>query len=134
MIDSLKNEALGKLVLRLTVGILMLFHGVGKLLHPDSLNFIGGSLAEAGLPAVLAYGVYIGEVIAPLMIILGIFSRLGGLFIVINMVFAVVLAHTGDLFSLTEHGGWRLELQGFYLFCGVAIMFLGSGRMAIKPD
>jgi putative oxidoreductase len=134
MIDSLKNEAVGKLVLRLTVGILMLFHGVGKLLHTGSLDFIGGRLAEAGLPAVLAYGVYIGEVIAPLMIILGIFSRLGGLFIVINMVFAVVLAHTGDLLSLTEHGGWRLELQGFYLFCGIAIMFLGSGRMAIKPD
>lgn len=134
MIDSLKNEAVGKLVLRLTVGILMLFHGVGKLLHTGSIDFIGGRLAEAGLPAVLAYGVYIGEVIAPLMIILGIFSRLGGLFIVINMVFAVVLAHTGDLFSLTEHGGWRLELQGFYLFCGIAIMFLGSGKMAIKPD
>lgn len=134
MIDSLKNEAVGKLVLRLTVGILMLFHGVGKLLHTGSLDFIGGRLAEAGLPAVLAYGVYIGEVIAPLMIILGVFSRLGGLFIVINMVFAVVLAHTGDLLSLTEHGGWRLELQGFYLFCGIAIMFLGSGRMAIKPD
>ena len=134
MVELLRNDALGKLVLRLTVGILMLFHGVSKVLHPGTLDFIGGALTGAGLPAVLAYGVYLGEIIAPLMIILGVQARLGGLIVVINMVFAIMLVHTGDLFSLTEHGGWRLELQGFYLFCGLAIMFLGSGRMAIKPD
>ena len=134
MVELLRNDAFGKLVLRLTVGILMLFHGVSKVLHPGTLDFIGGALTGAGLPAVLAYGVYLGEIIAPLMIILGVQARLGGLIVVINMVFAIMLVHTGDLFSLTEHGGWRLELQGFYLFCGLAIMFLGSGRMAIKPD
>lgn len=134
MVELLRNDAFGKLVLRLTVGILMLFHGVSKVLHPGTLDFIGGALTGAGLPAVLAYGVYLGEIIAPLMIILGVQARMGGLIVVINMVFAIFLVHTGDLFSLTEHGGWRLELQGFYLFCGLAIMFLGSGRMAIKPD
>lgn len=134
MVELLRNDALGKLVLRLTVGILMLFHGVSKVLHTGSVDFIGGALTGAGLPAVLAYGVYVGEIVAPLMIILGFHARLGGLIVVINMVFAIFLVHTGDLFSLTEHGGWRLELQGFYLFCALAIMFLGSGRMAIKPD
>jgi len=134
MVEVLRNDAAGKLVLRLTVGILMLFHGVAKVLHPGTLDFIGSGLAGAGLPAVLAYGVYLGEIIAPLMIILGVQARMGGLIVVVNMVFAIFLMHTGDLFSLTEHGGWRLELQGFYLFGGLAVMFLGSGRMAIKPD
>jgi putative oxidoreductase len=134
MIEQLKSDSVGKLVLRLTVGILMLFHGVAKVLHPGTLDFIGGALTGAGLPEVLAYGVYLGEIIAPLMIILGYQARIGGLIIVINMIFAIVLMHSGDLFSLTEHGGWRLELQGFYLFGGLAIMFLGSGRMAVKPD
>jgi len=134
MVEQLKNDALGKLVVRLTVGILMLFHGVAKVLHPGTLDFIGGALAGAGLPGVLAYGVYVGEIIAPLMIILGIQARMGGLIIVLNMVFAILLVHTGDLFSLTEHGGWRLELQGFYLFGGLAVMFLGSGRLALRPD
>jgi putative oxidoreductase len=134
MIEAVKNEAVGKLVLRLTLGVLILFHGVAKLLHPGSLEFIGGRLAGLGLPEALAYGVYVGEVIAPLMIILGILTRLGGLLIVINMIFAIVLAHAGDLFALSEHGGWRLELQAFYLFCALAILFLGSGRMAVKPD
>ena len=134
MVEQLKNDALGKLVVRLTVGVLMLFHGVAKVLHPGSLDFIGGALAGAGLPEALAYGVYVGEIIAPLMIILGIQARMGGLIIVINMVFAILLVHTGDLFSLTEHGGWRLELQGFYLFGGLAILLLGSGRLALRPD
>ncbi len=52
----------------------------------------------------------------------------------LNMLFAIVLVHGGELFSLTKTGGWSLELQAFYLFCGVAILLLGSGRMAIKPD
>ncbi|MDH3899763.1 MAG: DoxX family protein [Gammaproteobacteria bacterium] len=134
MITLLRNDAAGKLVLRLTVGLLMLFHGIGKLLHPGSLDFIGSNLAGMGLPEIISWGVYVGEVIAPLMIILGIQARLGGLLIVINMLFAIGLVHMGDIFALTEHGGWRLELQGFYLFGALAIMLLGSGRYAVKPD
>jgi putative oxidoreductase len=130
----LHNDALGKLILRLTVGILMMFHGVQKITSPGTVDYIGGALAGSGLPSILAYGVYVGEVIAPLMIILGVYCRYGAILIVVNMIFAVLLMHSGDIFSLTEHGGWRLELQGFYLFGAMAVMFLGSGRHAIKPD
>jgi len=87
-----------------------------------------------GLPAFVAYGVYFGEVLAPLLIIFGVMSRLGGLFIVINMVFAVLLVHTSQLLTLSKTGGWAVELQAFYLLGGLAIIFLGSGRLAIKPD
>jgi len=124
----------GKLIVRLSVGGLMLFHGVAKIMHPGSLDFIGGMLGGYGLPAILAYGVYIGEVIAPLMVIVGYKARIGGLIIVVNMLFALVLAHTGDFFSLSEHGGWMVELQMFYLLTAIAVVFLGSGRQAIKPD
>jgi putative oxidoreductase len=134
MTDLLRNDAAGKLVLRLTVGGLMLFHGISKLLHPGSVDFIGSKLGEAGLPALLAYGVYVGEILAPLMIILGLLSRAGGALIVVNMLFAILLVHTGDILALTDHGGWRLELQGFYLFGALAIVLLGSGKYAIKPD
>ena len=128
------NDNLGKLVLRVTVGMLMLFHGARKILNPGSLDFISKQLTSHGLPQALAYGVYLGEVIAPLMLILGIFSRLGGLLVFGNMVFALFLAHRSQLFTLTTSGGWALELQGFYLFSGLAVLFLGSGRMAIRPD
>ena len=134
MTELLKNDAAGKLLLRLTVGGLMLFHGISKLFNPGTVGFIGSKLAEAGLPEALAYGVYIGEVVAPMMIIVGLLSRAGAALIVINMLFAIILVHAGDLFALTEHGGWRLELQGFYLLGSLAIVFLGSGRYAWKPD
>lgn len=124
----------GKLIVRLSVGGLMLFHGVAKIMHPGSLDFIGGMLAGYGLPAILAYGVYIGEVIAPLMVIVGYKARVGGLIMAVNMLFALVLAHTGDFFSLSEHGGWMIEIQMFYLLSAIAVVFLGSGRQAIKPD
>lgn len=131
---NMLDTDIGQLVLRLSVGGLMLFHGIAKIMHTGSLDFIAGMLGSYGLPAVLAYGVYIGEVVAPIMIIIGFKARLGGLIVAVNMLFALVLAHTGDFFSLSEHGGWMVELQMFYLLSAVAVVFLGSGRLAIKPD
>lgn len=124
----------GRLILRLCLGSLMLFHGVAKILHPDSLGFISGMLTANGLPSFLAYGVYIGEVVAPLMVLAGYQARIGGILIVINMLFAILLAHSGDMFSLSAHGGWAIELQMFYLLTAVAVVFLGSGRLAFKAD
>jgi putative oxidoreductase len=130
-----KSDALGKLVLRLTLGILIAFHGISKLMSPArSLESMTGLLAAAGLPTYLAYGVFIGEVLAPIFIILGIYSRIGGLIVVINMIFAVLLVHTAQLLTLTKTGGWALELQGFYLLTGLVLFFLGSGKIAVKPD
>lgn len=134
MFLSSLNADTGKLILRLCLGGLMLFHGVAKIMHPASLDFIGGMLMANNLPEILVYGVYIGEVVAPLMVIVGYQSRLGGLLIAVNMLFAIFLAHTGDLFSLTQHGGSAVELQLFYLLTAAAIVFLGSGRLAFKQD
>jgi len=134
VINPFRNDAVGKLIVRATVSILILFHGVSKILNPGVLGFIKGQLANLGLPSAIAYGVYVGEVVAPLMILAGFRSRVGGLLVVINMIFAILLVHSGDIFTLTKNGGWTLELQGFYLFCGLAVLFLGSGRIAVKPD
>ncbi|MDT8281236.1 MAG: DoxX family protein [Gammaproteobacteria bacterium] len=131
---SALNSDTGKLILRSCVGGLMLFHGVAKVMHPGALDFIAGMLAGYSLPAILAYGVYIGEVLAPLMVIAGYKARLGGILIAVNMLFALALAHTGDIFSLSEHGGWMIELQIFYLLTAVSVAFLGSGSLAVKPD
>ncbi|WP_043529495.1 DoxX family protein [Litchfieldella xinjiangensis] len=134
MLQALQNDALGKLILRLSVGGLLLLHGVAKLLNPDSLNWIGNQLANQGMPTFLAYGVLIGEVIAPLMAIVGWQARLGGLLMACNMVVALFLMHSHQLVGLNNNGGWALELQGLFLFGSLAIVFLGSGRMAYRPD
>jgi len=134
MVLSSLNADSGRLILRLTLGCLLLFHGVAKIMHPASMDFISGMLIANNLPAMLAYGVYVGEVVAPLMVIVGYQARIGGLLIAVNMLFAIFLAHSGDLFSLSQHGGWAIELQAFYLLSGVAVVFLGSGSLAFKQD
>jgi len=134
MLQILHNDAVGKLIFRLTLGGLMLFHGVAKILNPGSLKFIGGKLTAMGLPAEIAYGGFLGEGLGPVLIIFGLFARFGGLLIIGNMLFAIVLVHTGQLLLIGKSGGWALELQGFFLFGGLAMLFLGSGRIAVRPD
>jgi len=120
----------GKLVLRLLVGGLMLLHGVAKV--KGGLAGISGMLAAKGLPEILAYGVYVGEIVAPLLIIIGWYTRPAAVVLAINMVVAVFLAHAGDLLSLNSHGGWAIELQAFYLFGSVAIAMLGAGIYSVS--
>lgn len=126
----LENADLGKLIVRLTLGGLLLFHGVAKLFN--GIDGVESILMAHGIPAVFAYGVFIGEMIAPLMVILGYHTRIGALLIVFNMLVAIALAHSGQLMSLGGSGGWRLELQGFFLFIALALIFLGPGRYKLK--
>ena len=134
MNNIFQNDDIGKLIVRMMVGFLMLFHGVAKITNLGSLEFIQGQLIKNNLPELLVYGVYIGEILAPLMIILGVFTRVGGLIIFVNMIFAIFLVHAHEIVSLGQHGGWAIELQGFYLFGALAVMFLGSGKIAVRPD
>jgi putative oxidoreductase len=120
----------GKLILRLTLGILILLHGIAKI--SGGVSGVEKMLVGAGLPSVLAFGVYVGEVLAPLLVILGFYARFGAAIIVVNMLFAILLAHRADLFLMTRTGGWALELQGFFLFTALALAFMGPGRFGIN--
>lgn len=120
---------LGKLVLRLNLGILTLLHGVAKVMAGPA--FVLGLVAKAGLPPALGYLVYVGEVLAPLLVIAGLWTRPAALVVAINMVVAVWLVHMGQLGELTRSGGWALELQAFYLFTAVAIALLGAGKISV---
>lgn len=122
----MNNPDIGKLILRLMLGILILFHGVNKLLHGN--GFVDSMVAAHHLPGFVAYGVYLGEVVGPLMLLIGYQTRIGALLVVINMLFALALVHTSQFFSLAGSGGYALELQAFYLFTALALVFLGPGK------
>lgn len=125
-----KCEDGGKLILRLVLGLLILFHGIWKLQH--GVGFIGNMLVQHGLPGALGYLVYIGEVVAPLMIILGILGRFGALIIVVNMLVALALVHTSQFFTANpKTGGYALELQFMYLFGALSLLASGMGRFVI---
>jgi putative oxidoreductase len=119
----------GKLVLRVLLAILILFHGVSKLI--GGIGPISGMLTKAGLPGAVGYLVYIGEVVAPLLILVGVFTRAAALVVVVNMIVALLLVHTRQFFTLNDTGGWALELQGMYLGTAVAIALLGAGRYSL---
>ena len=123
------GDDFGKLVMRLTLGILVLFHGIAKI--KGGVGFLTPILNGAGLPAWVAYGAYIGEVVGPVMVILGLFTRTGAFFIFVNMLFAVFLVHRPELMMFGKEGGWALELQGMFLFTALAIMFMNPGRYAM---
>ena len=119
----------GKLILRLTVGLLMLSHGLHKLIH--GIDGISALIATNGWPNVLAYGVYIGEIVAPVLIVLGVLTRPAALIVVVNMILAIYLAHSHQLFQLTKTGGWFLELQAFFLFGALCVALLGAGKFSL---
>lgn len=128
----MRTDDFGKLVLRLTLGGLLLFHGVHKIL--TGIDPIRGMIGAHGLPDYLAFGVYVGEVLAPVLIILGLFSRIGGALVVINMLVAILLVHMGMLTGLNDQGGYVLETQMLYLFGGLAVALLGAGRIAVAGE
>lgn len=120
----------GKLVLRLVLGVVVLLHGVAKL--RGGVDPIEGMLVAHGLPGALAYGALLGEVVGPLLLISGFYARIGALLIAINMLFAVGLAHVGQLGMLNEQGGWALELQAMFLGSAIALALLGPGRFSVN--
>ena len=124
------NESVGKLVLRVALGVLILLHGIAKL--KGGVGGIVGMASAAGLPGFVGYAVYIGEVLAPLMVIAGWYSRLGAALIAINMLFAIALAHRAEVFGMNSSGGWAIELQGVFLFTAIAVALLGPGRFSVN--
>ena len=123
------SEDFGKFILRVTLALLILLHGVSKIMN--GVTGIEGMVTKIGLPPAFAYLVYVGEVLAPILVLIGLMTRPAALIIAVNMVFAVVLAHMGDLGSLNKTGGWALELQGMFLASALAVAFLGAGRYSI---
>lgn len=120
----------GLLILRLSIGGLMLFHGYHKLIH--GVDGLAGMFSSKGFPGGIAYAVYLGELLAPILIIIGYRTKLASLFVVATMLVAMFVAHADDLLNIGDHGEWALELIGLYLFGALSIFFLGAGKFAVS--
>lgn len=117
-----KNTDLGLLLLRISTGGLMLFHGVSKLIH--GISFLVENMGAFG------YAVYIGEVLAPIAILIGFRTRIAAVLLAVTCVVAVATAHAQEVFTISEHGGYALELLMLYLFGALALFFTGAGKYA----
>jgi putative oxidoreductase len=126
---SSDNDATAKLLLRVALGLLILLHGLAKL--GSGPGYIVDLVSKTGLPGGLGYLVYVGEIVAPLLLIAGLWTRAAALVVAINMVDAILLVHTSQFFTLGKSGGWALELQGMFLLVAVAVAMLGAGRWSL---
>ncbi|MEY0976869.1 DoxX family protein [Providencia rettgeri] len=125
----LSHEDAGRLLLRLSVGGLMLFHGMSKLM--TGASGIKVLLASYGLPEFIAYGTILGEVVAPIFIILGILTRPSALLVAFTMVIAWLMIGLDKTFVLDKTGAWAIESIVYFFLSGIALAFLGAGKYSI---
>jgi len=127
-----RNKNLGIFILRLTIPFTMLIYGINKVI--EGTGFIGSLLEQYGLPKMMANGVFIGEIVAPLMLMIGFRARLAGLIFSFNCLLAIVMAQTQNIFKLNEFGGWSLDLLFIYLITGIVFFVSGAGKYALSTS
>ena len=123
-------EDVGKLILRVGFAGLLLFHGIHKLLH--GVDPIMDLLEAHGFPRLMAYGTLVGEIVAPVLVLVGKFTRLAAAVMALTMVTAGYLAFRDKLLTLTPVGAWALEPVAVFFLGSLAICFLGAGRFSLS--
>lgn len=111
------------LLLRLTTGVLMMSHGYGKLMKfstmkNEFMNFLG-----MGTTMTLALVVF-AEFFCSLFIIIGLFTRLSAIPLIITMCVALFMAHNGDFFGDGQTAA--LYLAGF-----LVLFIVGPGKISV---
>ncbi|GGK34253.1 GntR family transcriptional regulator [Yeosuana aromativorans] len=126
------KQHIGLLLLRISIAFTMLIYGISKLNF--GIEYINGLLEQYGLPTFLGYGVFVGEFIAPILIIIGYRTKLAGLAFAINCFVAILMDRLPDVLSLNDHGGWSIGLIFIYMMFGIAMFFMGAGKYALSTN
>jgi putative oxidoreductase len=129
-LSFLSNLDVGCLILRVWLGLTMLInHGL-----PKAMNFAATS---AKFPDPLGIGVtnslglaVLAEVVCAALLIVGFFTRLAAVFLVVTMAVAFLIVHKGSLAMGPGSG----ELSFVYLAGFVSIIFLGAGRYSLDRN
>jgi len=120
----IRNIDFGLLILRVGLAGMLLTHGT-----PKFLEFIGGNMSVVGDPigigalisSILAI---LAEFIAPVLVLIGLKTRMAAILVMILMVVAAFVVHAGDPFSVKEKA--LLYLIGF-----TAIALMGAGKISV---
>ena len=115
------NAAL--LLFRLTVGLLMMHHGYEKLInfgaqHAKFMSFLG-------MGSTFSYAMVIfAEFFCALFIVIGLFTRLSAIPLIITMAVALFKTHNGDVFGEGEHAT-------LFLVSYVVLLLIGPGKISV---
>ena len=119
------------LVIRLTVGGVLLVHGIEKVTGIGITNFAAG-LAKRGIePSLLfAYVVFFNETVGAVCLAAGFLTRIVGPMIAIEFILITFVAHFPNGFAFSSpHGGWEYPLLwGLVIF---AVSLRGGGPWSI---
>ena len=113
---------LGKLILRLALGVMFMLHGIAKIVSGPA--GIVAMVQQAGLPGSVGYLVYVGELLAPLLVILGLWTRPAA--VVIAMILMIVASNPLANF-VSAHPTVKMLALAFLLLIGVVLIADGLG-------
>ena len=113
--------------MRLALGGIIFFHGFHKISHGVANQ--AQLLSSNGIPGSFIYFVYLSEVVAPILIVLGILTRISNLTIIATMI--VVFYVLPFPVGLDQHGAMNIESQLFFLLLPITLFFTGPGRYRI---
>ena len=128
MIDD-RTATYGALVLRVSLGVAALAHGLMKFLVFTPAGTVG-FFASLGYPAALAWAVMLIETLGGVALILGFYARLVAL-IQIPILLGAMLVHlpNGWMFA-NANGGWEYPL--FWMAALLALALIGPGAHAVR--
>ena len=111
------------LLLRISVGVLMLTHGYPKLVKLVTGDFAFPDPIGLGSELSLALATF-AEFICSLLIIVGYRSRLAAMPLIFTMLVALLLVHGDE--PVFEH--WNILL---YIFSYAILIYLGGGKYSL---
>jgi putative oxidoreductase len=132
MID-LRLAPYGALLLRISMGVLFILHGVYLKAMVFGMAGAGKFFASMGLPDWFAWVVMLYETIGGLMLILGIGTRWVSVFLGLHLLAAAYLGHAANGWNFTNKGG-GYEYPVFWAIACFALALIGSGANALRPD
>lgn len=132
MLDQPRATVLATTLLRLSLGVMFLAHGVVLKLLTFGLPGTAAYFESIGLPGPLAYIVFLAETVGGVMLILGIQTRWVALSLSPILLGATLVhAENGWVFS-AANGGW--EYPAYLVVLSVAQALLGDGAYALGRD
>lgn len=121
-----RSQPLALLVLRLVLGSIMIAHGYGKVFGGGMSHHVQ-FVSSLGLPGWMAYLSAYTEFFGGILIILGLFTRIAALGMLINMLVAISRVHWKK--GLVGPGGFEFPLS--LAAISLALIFFGAGPIAM---
>ena len=126
------NNLSSIILIRLLVGSVFLSEGIQKFLYPAALGI--GRFIKIGIPAPEFFAPFVGivEIVFGLLIIIGLFTRISAIPLIINISVAII---STKIPILINEGFWKMSHEArtdFSMLLGlIFLLIVGAGKISI---